>query len=145
MLGASAKSPKICRSPRVTIGGGTNDIQAWWRAVCGGRRATVLLRQAGYDTVGKLFKLIMSSKSAKSRGRKTHFSKGGSRPRRRLHDTTISCSGVTVAGAEHHRGNGRQLGRLVKDFELAAKITSLCMMIQAAFEELRVSTQLVVA
>lgn len=137
-------SPKICRTALVVVAGGTNGMQAWWRAVCGGNRATAFLRQAGYNTVGKLFKLVTSSDSAKSRRRKTHFAKGGSRLRRRLQDTTADCSGVTVAGTEHYRGNGRRLGRLVKDFELAAKITSLCIMIQAAFEELRVSTELIV-
>lgn len=53
-----------------------------------------------------------------------------------------SCFGVAVEGPERgeskKNGSDRFLRRLVKDDDLAAKITSLFRMLKLAFEELRV-------
>ena len=95
--------------------------QMWWRAVCGGKRAAEILHSHGCNTIGKLYTYVHGSAAAFSSSSSTGRSRGSGRFTRKI------------------RARTKMLRRLLKDDDLAVKISSLLLRLMSAFEELRVS------
>lgn len=114
-----------------------NDPQAWWRAVCGGTRAAASLRDKGYSTVGQLFTISTSTAKVNSDETMMKCPEEEENVRR-------PCDGSRAAAVRRQLANGKTsrgdlVHQVVKDDDLAAKISSLFRMLMSAFEELRVS------
>lgn len=93
----------------------------WWRAVCGGKRAAQILHSHGCNTIGNLYTYVQGSAAAFSSSSSPARSSGSGRFARKV------------------RAHSKRLRRVVKDEDLAVKISSLLLRLMSAFEELRVS------
>ncbi|CAM9190525.1 unnamed protein product, partial [Hapterophycus canaliculatus] len=95
----------------------------WWRAVCGGKKAAKHLRGHGLGKVGQLYARAHGSGAAACTG---------SAP-------SSTCSALVGSASSTESGvRIKKLQRLVKDDDLAIKISSLLLRLMSAFEELRV-------
>lgn len=134
-------------------------LQAWWRAVGGGKKAAHFLRSRGCDTVGRLYKHVVAAAAAASKpstittpnpANSTAFT--CMPPVETLASGNAANGGRSVGEirvAGEPGGDWRQLARegvagsklhrLVRDDDLAMKISTLLLRLMFAFEDLRVS------
>lgn len=137
------------------------ELQAWWRAVDGGKKAAAILRSHGCDTVGKLYKYVVLAAATAASNPSTKTTSTSARndiaslytplvETPALGNSAIGGRGLDEnKGAVEAGGNWRQIAaggiagsklqRFVRDEDLAVKISTLLLRLMFAFEDLRVS------
>ena len=142
------------------VGPNPTKLQAWWRAVTGGKKAASVLRSRGCDTIGKLYKHVVLAAAATSESSTRNSPTSANSETASLYTLPVETlrsgnAAIGGRGPEENKlavelvGNwkrlaaagitGSKLQRLVPDADLAVKISTLLLRLMFAFEDLRVS------